>query len=360
MEPTSPHGPKLDKRERARIRRGIKKRTRKIQEGGETLFDPKADGSLKRINKILDDQNKDLEKIDKTSLLLNDYDTAQAIARGVSAQTDILGKRWGEVNLHEFTKAFKRRYLKDYPTGTVPSHQIGKNKRIRANANVEKLVDWGQMNVDTAHFFRRCPTTDLMRGTLFQEQGRRVRRQNRKRHKFDESEMIKPTQQDVNTQNREDEGVARIKKLHDKLRENAEEDFDTGDFWENVVNTHSFTKTVENLFDMSFLVKQKHVCITMEAGKNLPSYQLASGEIAQTQMAGVGSSQTGSLSQNDSGSDLVNGGNVQTIVSLNMEQFRRLSQLLPSTPVSDPSQLPEHDRPGSMTQVANPGSDVED
>jgi hypothetical protein len=101
------------------------------------------------------------------------------------------------------------------------------------------------------------------------------------------TEMVRPDQVDTSNdqQKKENRQGKRIATMKSKLRKRSNDNQMAKDFFPLVINPDSFTQTVENLFDYSFLIKQGHASIQMENGVPLaqPEDENAAGNFKATQ-----------------------------------------------------------------------------
>ncbi|CAH3178202.1 unnamed protein product [Porites lobata] len=137
-------------------------------------------------------------------------------------------------------------------------------------------LDWKKLGQKACVAFRRTPCIDFMFGPLSMEPPPNRSRQAQKKspkNKPDASQKVTPSQLDK-VESKEEATTKEVDRIHKVLFENTV----SGDeitpvcLFKFIINPHSFGQTVENLFHLSFLVKDGRAAITLEDGLPFVSY----------------------------------------------------------------------------------------
>lgn len=181
-------------------------------------------------------------------------------------------------------------------TGTTPATFVGHiirrfslrtaNRGRDRDDNAPAVIDWGRLGIASCGLFKVAPGLSSMLGPMdIEPKARRapaVRRPRVKPTQCSQAEEVKDrSQQETNAQTDANmETMFKILKHVKKARLDA-----------LVLNRESFSQTVENIFSLSFLVKDGRVSISFDedgdhiiAPKNAPTAEArASGEAKNTQ-----------------------------------------------------------------------------
>ncbi|KAI8815592.1 Nse4 C-terminal-domain-containing protein [Fimicolochytrium jonesii] len=116
-------------------------------------------------------------------------------------------------------------------------------------------LDWSALGKAATMCLRRVPTIDFMLGPLAVEQTVRTQRRKAARLVKNKEDLQKPQQLgEKDFQKQENETTALVKEIYMVLQ-----DLGTVPFFEFIVNPESFGQTVENLFYVSFLIRDGKV-----------------------------------------------------------------------------------------------------
>ncbi|RIB07493.1 Nse4 C-terminal-domain-containing protein [Gigaspora rosea] len=126
----------------------------------------------------------------------------------------------------------------------------------------EPDLDWNAIGELASHHTLRVPTMEFILGPLSVEQKERVRgiRQTVAKNKND---MVMPKQlEEKDIERQENETTKNVRNIYNILMEKQ-----PINFFEFIVNPESFGQTIENLFYLSFLVRDAKVNIDDESGQ---------------------------------------------------------------------------------------------
>lgn len=213
-------------------------------------------------------------------------------------------------DIDEFCRKLKQKFSLDQNNlnnsaiqGNESSHSITSSKRNRNNSpsslnqsrfrgNLDEDSDlashasqdssWKSFGSYCARFFRKPPTITFMNGPLEIDVVKR-KKPVRRAKALETGEAIQPEQ--VNIQNeKKDESVIHVQNLHKKLKygyrqaekkNEKKHDHVKLSFWSIVLDPNSFTKTIENIFYYSFLLKDAHAGVRLDENKELLAAPLA-------------------------------------------------------------------------------------
>jgi len=126
-------------------------------------------------------------------------------------------------------------------------------------------LDWDKLDRKCARYFKTAPTVDFMLGPLIIEvpEGKQTKRAAKRREKFDESQRQAP--EELTKVEEEEEATTReVERIYEILKRHTDDGSKPIGFFEFVINPDSFGKTVENLFHLSFLVKDGKASIAID------------------------------------------------------------------------------------------------
>ncbi|RIA97708.1 Nse4 C-terminal-domain-containing protein [Glomus cerebriforme] len=130
------------------------------------------------------------------------------------------------------------------------------------NDNEEPDLNWTSIGKLASKFTTRVPTSDFMLGPLSVETKEREKRIRHSLNK-DKSAMKEPEQlKEKDIERQENETTRNVKMVYDILGERQ-----PINFFEFIINPESFGQTVENLFYLSFLIRDGKVNIDDESGQ---------------------------------------------------------------------------------------------
>ncbi|KAG0049098.1 nuclear protein [Gryganskiella cystojenkinii] len=155
----------------------------------------------------------------------------------------------------------KAKYLRMGQGGFDETEYLTKLVNVMGGHEVEnddRGLDWAKMGRMAAKWTRKAPTMDFMLGPMAIEHKTRQMKQ-RTRVVRDPKDMKKPQElreEDIARQENETtKNVMQISAILEELEEKV-------NFFELVVNPESFAQTVENIFYLSFLVRDGKVSIS--------------------------------------------------------------------------------------------------
>lgn len=165
---------------------------------------------------------------------------------------------------------------------SVQPYQASAIGKALANEYVDEdrggIMDWVRLGTDCAGLFRAPPELAFLCGPLEKPERERKAAQRRKRAAEDDGEeetgYEETTGRGAGGAQKEEATNLRLQKLSDVMRTRATER-DGSDLMSLVVNPDSFCETVENLFDLSFLVKDGKAALAIDAETGLPTVTCA-------------------------------------------------------------------------------------
>lgn len=151
-------------------------------------------------------------------------------------------------------------------------------------------LDWKKLGRKASVAFRRTPNVDFMFGPLSMEPPVKVRRDRnavKKTEKPDANQLVKPKQLEK-VETKEEATTKEVDRLHSILYDNtvSEEDEECEltpvSLFNFIINPNSFGQTIENLFHLSFLVRDGRADISLDDhGLPVVSYSEMPGEDEQ-------------------------------------------------------------------------------
>lgn len=152
-------------------------------------------------------------------------------------------------------------------------------------------LDWKKLGRKACVAFRRTPNVDFMFGPLSMEPPVKVRRDRntmKKNEKPDANQLVKPRQLEK-VETKEEATTKEVDRLHQILYDNTvseegdEYEITPVSLFDFIINPNSFGQTIENLFHLSFLVRDGRAEISLDnQGLPVVSYQEMPGEDEQT------------------------------------------------------------------------------
>lgn len=142
-------------------------------------------------------------------------------------------------------------------------------------------LDWKKLGQKASVAFRRTPNVDFMLGPLSMEPPRRPTRDTQKKTPQPKpTQLVKPTQLEK-VEAREEATTKEVDRLHQVLYDNTvteDDDLNPVCLFKFIINPHSFGQTIENLFHLSFLVRDGRAAISLEDGLPVVSYEEMGGD----------------------------------------------------------------------------------
>eukprot|EP00466_Bigelowiella_natans_P006035 jgi/Bigna1/90621/estExt_fgenesh1_pg.C_750020 len=127
--------------------------------------------------------------------------------------------------------------------------------------------DWERVGMKAAEFISAVPPTRLLGGVLTKEFVRPKQRRHAKKKRKIVQEAKRTTKEIVDADKEEKAHTeGRVTSLKKKLKRAAKHGNDLINYFEVVCNPESFSQTVENVFDLSFIVKIGEAKIVMQNG----------------------------------------------------------------------------------------------
>eukprot|EP01080_Neovahlkampfia_damariscottae_P009119 gene9119-1209_t len=179
------------------------------------------------------------------------------------------------------------------------SNQFLEKLRIKYS-NHQQDVDWTKLGGDVSKHFSKTPQITFMHGPLKVEPKEIKKREKRKR--FTQGEAINPDEVSQVTKEK-NETTRKVKEIHKKIKKEAQ-NTDEIPFLNIAIDPNSFTKSIENIFHMGFLVKDG--MLTLKSDDDKMVCELTGEESVEDKKKA--------------------GGNKQCILKLDLETWKRLKQ----------------------------------
>ncbi len=139
----------------------------------------------------------------------------------------------------------------------------GDRQRAETENNESVNIDWVSLGREVIHHFNTVPTIAFMNGPLQKTQTRQIQRKPRKSTENEEENVTKVVE--IETQTRQDETSLQVMGLFRKLKTLQEQVEERRlAFIDLTIDPNSFTKSIENLFHFSFLVKDGKACLSLD------------------------------------------------------------------------------------------------
>lgn len=153
------------------------------------------------------------------------------------------------IDINEYVVKLARRFTDDFD---------GED----SEEGIEQLedVDWEKLGKTTAGYLRSVNIVGFKNGPISIEYKRKEQKSRRTRDK-NEGPVVRPDEATSETKQERTQTDHRVHDLHLCLP------LEPVNFWIFVLNPHSFTETVENIFDLSFLVKKGEAMINVVDGE---------------------------------------------------------------------------------------------
>jgi len=277
-----PHGdPKADPRERRRIRYEYRELIAETQKNRHDYIKPESTG----LHKALDKAEKLFDGVRLTREAVLDSHFLVLASNLGSQQAQQL-----QTHLVTFDRDTFVQKLITFMGGRNIASVSGEDDEdeempTRRQQRPPPRLDWKKLGQKACVAFRKTPSIDFMFGPLSMEPP--PNRSKQKRNpvaKPDPSQKVTPNQLEK-VEAREEATTKEVDRLHKILYDNtvSGEDINPVCLFKFIVNPHSFGQTIENLFHLSFLVRDGRACI--ELGEDeLPyvSYDEMAAEDGQT------------------------------------------------------------------------------
>ena len=218
--------------ERAQVRREIRDLRRQAYSDRAELMDLKSG----RMRQCLDQTNRlERERVTHTTEAVAELENVHQLA---NINSDALRKSSQQISItiNEFIQQLNRHYGPE---------------------SDDDPFDWRSVGQIAAKYIAAVPPTTFLAGSIMREH---KARQAKTRRKID-TNLGPPVDggkevQDTSKENKSHNDL-RVKKLKNSIRRKAKHNFMP--YWKVVINPNSFTQSFENIFDFSFLIKEKLV-----------------------------------------------------------------------------------------------------
>ncbi|XP_074613623.1 non-structural maintenance of chromosomes element 4 homolog A-like [Acropora palmata] len=261
------YDPKADSRERRRIRYEYRELIAETQNNRLDLTRPDSTG----LHKALDKAQKLFNEVKSTR-------EAALDSRFLVVASNLGSQQAQQLQTHLVTfshDTFVQKLITFMGGRNIAevSEEDEENEVSTRRRHPPPQLDWNKLGKKACSTFRRTPSIDFMFGPLSMEPPPQRSRQVREKPKDkpDISQKVTPSQ--LEKVEAEGEATTReVERLHRILYEKtvSEEEVYPVCLFEFVINPHSFSKTVENLFHLSFLVRDGRAEISLDEENGLP------------------------------------------------------------------------------------------
>jgi len=219
--------------ERNQLRVALRDHGEFIKKMKDRIIDVKE--SVYNFQGALDRENQYYKKIAFPSEALIDYQNVRTLSE-LGVQQAVKLKLDPKFSIRDLINRLVRKFTPESIDGADGS---------------DSQVDWYAIGLAASSYLRSVQVTGFMNGSL--EVKAREKKKRKPKKKLEEKsvpKVIQPEQVGSQTDDEKTQNDMRVKALAKTLKTLPETDF-----FEFVINPNSFTETVENLFDLSFLVK---------------------------------------------------------------------------------------------------------
>jgi hypothetical protein len=126
-------------------------------------------------------------------------------------------------------------------------------------SNENGLIDWYAIEPHVAKSSSRLPVSDFMLGPISIEQ-KKIERKRAIRHERNTAQVVEPTQlKETDVKKYENQTTINVKNVYKRLLQ-----VEPIHFFNLIINPQSFSQSVENLFYLSFLIREKRAKISID------------------------------------------------------------------------------------------------
>lgn len=116
---------------------------------------------------------------------------------------------------------------------------------------------------DVGKYFLRTPSVTFMNGPIKNEPKQKKEREKKKRTKLTQENAEKPEEIKKDDDTKEEETTKKVKQLFKSLKDKKDS---TPTLRDSIIDEKSFTKTIENIFHLGFLVKEGRIGLEKKDG----------------------------------------------------------------------------------------------
>lgn len=127
----------------------------------------------------------------------------------------------------------------------------------------DEEFDLKQLGDDVGKYFLRTPSVSFMNGPIKIEPKQRKQIEKKKKTKINQDKVEKAQELKNNDEGKEEETTKRVTNLFKKLKDKKNEN---PTFRDTIIDENSFTKTIENIFHLGFLVKEGRIGLEKKEG----------------------------------------------------------------------------------------------
>eukprot|EP01137_Pigoraptor_chileana_P006505 Opistho-2@3234 len=255
--------------ERQLIRQGYRTIQTDIDKNRHNLIEGDDDG----LNKLLEDAAKNFRQVKRTHEAAIDSQVIAQIStmgaqRAMKMSTDFVN-----FDANVFIAKLKGKmavHIDEAHGGAASDTQ--NDDASAADHNKDVVAGWAKLGRLALPIFRTLPAVSFVYGPLEIVQVQRKQAERQKRLKFDESQKVTPLEGIAPGASSEETTTREVKVVLEQLRV-IEKPINVFQF---VINPDSFSQTVENIFHLSFLIKDGHARMYIE--NELPFVVAVEGE----------------------------------------------------------------------------------
>jgi len=242
-----------------------------------------------------------------------------AMAHGLNAMITI--------NVDEMLNKFVEHYgmdEEDEAEGHEEEAAAGRGRRRRADPSAAdrggRDIDWFKFGEDVYHRFRSVHCTSFMKGILGLQpvvKERKKKRATRRSHSEDEDEPV--ARADIATGPASKEATTMTGQRVSELWRHLP--IQPSPFFEILIHPTSFTQSVENLFDLTFLIKKGQAEVSIDKELGIPLVRrLGTAAGARLASASAAAAADGDMTLDDMGEDEAS--NFQCIIKMTMQEWK--------------------------------------
>ncbi|KAJ3534926.1 hypothetical protein NMY22_g6711 [Coprinellus aureogranulatus] len=245
--------PDQDPEVKRELRQNYRALTRQIKEQQANLSEYSAKDVLdqvKRADKLFDNVKQTQEATLDSHFLLLASNVGAAKAQAMKSGT-------GTFDVDDFVTK-----LVSYMGGRKRLNEEDLEKHMDGEDNVDMALDWSKIGRKAMAKSRRVPAMGFMLGPLSLEQKKRPHVQRQKAEKNNEEAKAPQQLKEEDIQRSENETTKNVAEIRKLLEETGEVNL-----FEFIINPNDFAQSVENIFYLSFLIRDGIVALDIKEGE---------------------------------------------------------------------------------------------
>jgi len=206
----------------------------------------------------LEEQNKIYEDVCHPNEAFMDIEQAKNMTNILKEQTRTLANEQFTITPNDYISALQREFGKDEDNSNGQQNGNGSQHIMDDDELIE--IDWAAIGSKFASWFLTVPAIQFMNGPLQQcekvpEVQKKVRQVRQKKTFTTDAPVVQPKKVVKQKKADKTETKSRVTHLKKVLRKKCEDQDGVNPF-EFLINPESYSQTIENLFDMSFIMKE--------------------------------------------------------------------------------------------------------